>query len=171
MRATLWHTCLRKHKRLPPRNIGVKDAPGIADLYSILGVSEDDVDASIRYSITYIRREGILDVSEAWVHRPIIERFRGYTHQNAVCLQRIAVDWDDCIVFELQLVNPDVAIQEIVDEMHAMLCELLPWPQAREADHLWREIRIATIGDPEAAEKDLVAYLEAVRRSKPEDKP
>ena len=139
------------------------------DLYSILGVSEDDVDVYIRYGITYILREGILDVREAWVHRPIIERFRGYTHQNAVRLQRIAVDRDDCIVFDLQLVNPDVAIQEIVDEIHAVLCELLPWPQALETDNPWREIRIFTIGDPEAAEKDLAAYLEAVRRSKPKD--
>ena len=140
------------------------------DLYSILGVSEDDVDVYIRYGITYILREGLLDLSEAWVHRPIIERFRGYTHQNAVRLQRIAVDRDDCIVFDLQLVNPDVAIQEIVDEIHAVLCELLPWPQALETDNPWREIRIFTIGDPEAAEKDLAAYLEAVRRSKPKDK-
>jgi hypothetical protein len=31
MRATLWHTCLRKHQRLSPRNTGVKDAPGIAE--------------------------------------------------------------------------------------------------------------------------------------------
>ena len=140
------------------------------DLYSILGVSEDDVDAYIRFGITYILREGILDLSEAWVHRPIIERFRGYTHQNAVRLQRIAIDRDDCIVFDLQLVNPDVAIQEIVDEIHALLYELLPWPQALETENPWREIRIFTIGDPEDAEKDLAAYLEAVRRSKPKDK-
>jgi hypothetical protein len=140
------------------------------DLYRILGVSEDDVDADIRYCITYILREGILDLSEPWVHRPIIERFRGYTHQNAVRLQRIAIDRDDCIVFDLQLVNPDVAIQEIVDEIDAALCDLLPWPQALVRENPWREIRIFTIGDPEAAQKDLATYLEAVRRSKPEDK-
>jgi len=140
------------------------------DLYSILGVSEDDIDADIRYGITYILREGILDLSEAWVHRPIIERFRGYTHQNAIRLQRIAIDRDDCIVFYLQLVNPDVAIQEIVDEIHAALCELLPWPQALELENPWQEIQIFTVGDPEAAEKDLAAYLEAVRRSKSKDK-
>ena len=139
------------------------------DLYRILGVSEDDVDADLRYRITYILREGMLDLSEAWVHRPIIERFRGYTHQNAVRLQRIAIDRDDCIVFDLQLVNPDVAIQEIVDAIDAALGELLPWPQALERENPWREIGIFTIGDPEAAERDLAAYLEAVRRSKPED--
>jgi hypothetical protein len=140
------------------------------DLYRILGVSEDDVDADIRYRITYILREGMLDLSEAWIHRPIIERFRGYTHQNAIRLQRIAIDRDDCIVFDLQLVNPDVAIQEIVDAIDAALGELLPWPRALERGNPWREIGIFTIGDPEAAERDLAAYLEAVRRSKPEDK-
>src|SRR5688572_10292833 len=80
------------------------------DLYRILDVSEDDVDADLRYRITYILREGMLDLSEAWVHRPLIERFRGYTHQNAVRLQRIAIDRDDCIVFDLQLVNPEGVI-------------------------------------------------------------
>jgi hypothetical protein len=139
------------------------------DLYSILGVSEDDVDVDIRYGITYMLHEGILDLSEAWVHRPIIERFRDYTHRNAVRLQRIAIDQDDCIVFDLQLVNPDVAIQEIVDEIYADLCDLLPWPQTLERENPWREVRIFTIGNPEMAQKDLAAYLEAVRRSKPED--
>ena len=37
------------------------------ELYSILGVSEDDIDIDIRYCITYVLREGILDLSEAWV--------------------------------------------------------------------------------------------------------
>jgi hypothetical protein len=139
------------------------------ELYSILGVSEDDIDVDIRYCITYVLHEDILDLSEAWVHRPIIERFRGYTHQNAVRLHRIAVDQDDCIVFHLQLVNPDVAIQEIVDEIYGALCELLPWPHALEMEHRWYEIRIFTVGDPETVEKDLTAYLEAVRRSKLKD--
>ena len=66
--------------------------------------------------------------------------------------------------------NPDVAIQEIVDAIDAALGDLLPWPQALERENLWREIGIFTIGDPEAAERDLAAYLEAVRRSQPEDK-
>jgi len=35
--------------------------------------------------------------------------------------------------------------------------------------HPWREVRIVTIGDPESVEKDLSAYLEAVRRSKADD--
>jgi hypothetical protein len=124
------------------------------ELYSILGVSEDDIDVDIRYCITYVLREGILDLSEAWVHRPIIERFRGYTHQN---------------VFHLQLVNPDVAIQEIVDEIYDALCELLPWPRTLEVENLWYEVRIFTVGDPEAVEKALAAYLEAVRRSRSKD--
>ena len=45
-----------------------------------------------------------------------MERFQGYTHQNALRLHCIAVAHDDCIVFDLQLVDPDVAIQEIADE-------------------------------------------------------
>ena len=139
------------------------------ELYSILGVSEDDIDIDIRYCITYVLREGILDLSEAWVHRPIIERFKGYTHQNAVRLHRIAVDQDDCIVFHLQLVNPDISIQEIVDEIHGTLCELLPWPPALKMDNPWYEVRIFSIGDPEAVEKDMATYLEAVRHSKSKD--
>ena len=88
------------------------------DLYSILGVSEDDVDADIRYGITYILREGILDLSEVWVHRPILERFRGYTHQNAVRLQRIAIDRDDCIVFDLGL---SAAMEQLWKSFHKTL--------------------------------------------------
>ena len=113
------------------------------ELYSILGVSEDDIDIDIRYCITYVLR-GHLGLERSPVHRPIIERFRGYTHQNAVRLHRIAVDQDDCIVFHLQLVNPDIAIQEIVDEIYGALCELPPWPQALEIENLWYEVRIFT---------------------------
>ena len=68
------------------------------DLYSILSVSADDIVIDVRYCILYILREGMLDLSEAWVHRPILERFRGYTHQNAIRLHRIAVAHDDCLV-------------------------------------------------------------------------
>jgi hypothetical protein len=139
------------------------------ELYSILGVSADDVVADLRYCITFILRDGILDLSEAWVQRPITERFRNYTHQNAVRLNRIAVDQDDCLVFDLRLVDPDVAIQKIADDLYDTLSDLLPWPPALEAENPWHEVRIFTIGSREAAEQDLLAYLEAVRRSQSED--
>ena len=109
------------------------------DLYSILSVSADDIVIDIRYCIIYVLREGMLDLSEAWVHRPILERFSGYTHQNAIRLHRIAVAPDDCLVFALQLVDPDVAIQEIVDDISDLLREVLPWPHALEVEHPWRE--------------------------------
>ena len=62
------------------------------NIYTVLGVSEDDVVVDLRYCVIYILHEDILDLSEEWVHRPIIDRFRGYTRQGAVHLNRIAVD-------------------------------------------------------------------------------
>ena len=135
------------------------------DLYNILGVSEDDIVVDVRYCLLYILREDILDLREAWVQRAIMERFQGYTHQNALRLHRIAVAHDDCIVFDLQLVDPDVAIQEIADDISDMLSELLPWPHAPGVVSPWREVRIMTIGAPESAEQEITAYIEAVRRS------
>jgi hypothetical protein len=135
------------------------------DLYNILGVSEDDIVVDVRYCLLYVLRKDILDLREDWVHRAIMERFRGYTHQNAIRLHRIAVAHDDCIVFDLQLVDPDVAIQQIVDDIADVLRELLPWPHARAAEHPWREVQIVTIGAPESAEQEIMAYIEAVRRS------
>jgi hypothetical protein len=139
------------------------------DLYSILSVSADDIVIDVRYCIIYILREGMLGLSEAWVYRPILERFRGYTHQNAIRLHRIAVAHDDCLVFALQLVDPDVAIQEIVDDISDLLRELLPWPPALEGEQPWREVRIFTLGAPESAEQELTAYIEAVRRAQPDN--
>jgi hypothetical protein len=137
----------------------------VDDLYNILGVSEDDIVVDVRYCLLYILREDILDLREAWVQRAIMERFQGYTHQNALRLHRIAVAHDDCIVFDLQLVDPDVAIQEIADDISDMLSELLPWPHAPGVVSPWREVRIRTIGAPESAEQEITAYIEAVRRS------
>ncbi len=137
----------------------------VDDLYNILGVSEDDIVVDVRYCLLYILREDILDLREAWVQRAIMERFQGYTHQNALRLHRIAVAHDDCIVFDLQLVDPDVAIQEIADDISDMLSELLPWPHAPGVVSPWREVRIMTIGAPESAEQEITAYIEAVRRS------
>ena len=137
----------------------------VDDLYNILGVSEDDIVVDVRYCLLYILREDILDLREAWVQRAIMERFQGYTHQNALRLHRIAVAHDDCIVCDLQLVDPDVAIQEIADDISDMLSELLPWPHAPGVVSPWREVRIMTIGAPESAEQEITAYIEAVRRS------
>ena len=36
---------------------------------------------------------------------------------------------------------------------------------AGAAEHPWREIQIVTIGAPESAEQEILAYIEAVRRS------
>ncbi len=135
------------------------------DLSSILGVSEDDIVLDVRYCLLYILRKDILDLREAWVQRTIMERFQGYTHQNALRLNRIAIAHDNCLVFDLQLVDPDVAIQEIADDISDVLNELLPWPHALGVASPWREVRMLTIGASESAEEEITAYIEAVRRS------
>ena len=135
------------------------------DLYNILGVSEDDIVVDVRYCILYILRKDILDLREEWVSRPLMERFQGYTHQNALRLHHIAVAHDDCLVFDLQLVDPDVAIHQIVDDISDVLRALLPWPPALEMASPWCEVRMLTIGAPESAEEAITAYIEAVRRS------
>jgi hypothetical protein len=135
------------------------------DLYNILGVSEDDIVVDVRYCLLYALHKDILDLRADWVYRAIMERFRDYTHQNAIRLHRIAVAHDDCIVFDLQLVDPDVAIQQIADDIADVLRELLSWPHALAAEHPWREVQIVTIGAPESAEQEIMAYIEAVRRS------
>jgi hypothetical protein len=141
----------------------------VDDLYNILGVSEDDIVIDLRYGVICVLREGILDLSEVWVHRPLIEWFSSYTYQNAIRIYRLTIAHDDCLVFDLQLVDPDVAIQEVVDDISSVLSERLPWPPVLEVEHPWREVRICTIGDPASVEQELTAYIEAVRRSKPED--
>jgi len=135
------------------------------DLSNILGVSEDDIVLDVRYCLLYLLRQDILDLREAWVQRVIMERFQGYTHQNALRLHRIAIAHDDCIVFGLQLVDPDVAIQAIADHISDVLRELLPWPHTLKMASPWREVRILTIGAPGSAEEEITAYIEAVRCS------
>lgn len=141
------------------------------NIYSVLGVSEDDVVVNLRYCIMYLLHEGCMDLSEAWVYNPIIDRFKSYTHQNAVQLNRIAVDHRDCLLFDLQLIDPNVAIQEVVDEVSEILCELLPWPKGLAIEDRWREVRIFTVGTPASVEEDLTAYIEVVRRTKTEIRP
>ena len=136
------------------------------DLYTILGVSEDDMVVDVHYCLLYVLHEGLLDLREDWISRLIMERFEGYTHQNALRLHHIAVAHDDCIVFDLHLVDPDVAIQQIVDDISDVLSELLPWPHALGVEYPWREVRIMTLGDPASAEQEMTAYIEAVRRNK-----
>ena len=135
------------------------------DLYNILGVSEDDIVVDVRYCLLYVLHEDILDLREDWVQRSIMERFQGYTHQNTIRLNRIAIAHDDCIVFDLHIVDPNIAIQQIVDDISNVLCACLPWPHALGVEHPWREVRIVTIGDPASAEQEITAYIEAVRRS------
>jgi hypothetical protein len=135
------------------------------DLSSMGGVSEDDIVLDVRYCLLYLLRQDLLDLREAWVQRAIMERFQGYTHQNALRLHRLAIVPDDCIVFALQLVDPDVAIQEIAGAIADELRALLPWPHALGVASPWREVRILTLGAPESVEEEITAYIEAVRRS------
>lgn len=87
------------------------------DLYNILGVSEDDIVVDVGYCLLYVLRKDILDLREDWVHRAIMERFRGYTHQNAIRLQRIAVAHNDCMGFFAQ--PPNYAVHRIVGDMQS----------------------------------------------------
>ena len=135
------------------------------NIYSALGISEDDVVFNVRYCVIYLLHEGILDLSEEWIHQPIIDRFTSYTHDNTVHLNGIGVDQRDSIVFDLQLFDPEVAIQEIVDEIYDILCELLPWPHKLTVDPPWREVRIFTVGSPESVKEDVEAYIETIRHS------
>lgn len=136
------------------------------ELYNTLGVSGDDVLIDLRYSIIFVLRAGILDLSEEWVHLPLTGRFKDYTHHNAVRLNRLAIDHDDCLIFDLRLINLDVAIQKIADDLYQILSELLPWPPAWKRENPWHDVQIFTLGDPESVERDLTAYLEALHRSK-----
>jgi hypothetical protein len=61
-----------------------------------------------------------------------------------------------------------VAIQEIVDEIYDILCELLPWPHPLTVENPWREVQILTVGTAESVEKDVMAYIEAIRISRSE---
>jgi hypothetical protein len=135
------------------------------DLSRILGVSEDDIVLDVRYCLLYLLRQDILDVGASWVQPTLLERFQGYTHQNALRLHRIAIIHHDCLVFDLQLVDPHVAIQEIADAIADELRALLPWSHALGGASPWREVRILTIGAPESAEEEITAYVEAVRRA------
>lgn len=139
------------------------------DIYNILGVSEDDIVIELRYCVIYALRKDILDLSEDWARRPIIARFKDYTHQNAIRINNIAFDNDDCIVFDLRLVDPDVAIQDIIDDISDVLIGLLPWPAAIETEYPWREVKVFTVGDSDLVNDDIKAYIEALRKSKPED--
>ena len=69
------------------------------------------------------------------------------------------------IIVDLHLVDPNVAIQQIVDDISDELSDLLPWPHALGVEHPWREVRIVTLGNPASAEEEITAYIEAVRRS------
>lgn len=139
------------------------------DLDHILRVSEDDIVLNVRYGLLYVLREGLLDLREAWLHRLITEGFSTYTHQNAVRLHRITVVHDDSIVFDLHLVDPDVALQEIVDDISDVLSGLLPWPHTLEGQQPWRAVQCFTIGAPASGEQEMANYIDAVRRSKAED--
>ena len=138
------------------------------DLYKISGVSENDVVFDLRYFVIYVLREGILDLSEGWVHRPLIEQFSSYTRRNTIQVLSVTVEHDDCLVFELKLLDPNVAMEEVVDDISEMLCALLPWLSGLEVENPWCEVQIFTIGKQESVRQEVTAYIEMVRRSKPE---
>ena len=46
------------------------------------------------------------------------------------------------IIVDLHLVDPNVAIQQIVDDISDELSALLPWPHVLEVASPWREVQI-----------------------------
>jgi hypothetical protein len=74
----------------------------------------------------------------------------------------IAIDGNDV---DIQLINPDVAIQEVADDIHDSLGESLQQMEENPLEKRWCDEGIFTVGDPQSVESDVAKYINALRRS------
>src|SRR5271157_5246513 len=116
------------------------------DTFENMPINEDDVVMDLRYHFCYIANAGI-EFREKWVEELITHAFKGYTFNNSVRLNQIMAVEDNCVLFDVKLVTPDVAPETIADDIHERLHEAVKSAFQENSDDMWKETKVLSIGD------------------------
>ena len=134
------------------------------DLYDSFPVSEDDVVIDLRFNAIFSARQPLLSFLEEWIMNQIKKRFKNYTSNNSIRLNAIEALNDETLLFDFKQIDPDVALEKIVEKINANLEETFKTFNVEMTEEFWKTVKIYSIGDKDDALEQAKEYLKRIKR-------
>jgi hypothetical protein len=132
------------------------------DFLDDIPINGDDVVINLNFLLVYKAHNNSIGLCNDLFQKEIKTYFNKYTYNNCVRIKDVLFD-SDSIVFFIKQVNPDIAMQEIIDDIDNYLSSELERYSIKQRNDDWEIIEIFSIGDPEEVKKDIDSYLRNLR--------
>ena len=134
------------------------------DLYNSLPLSEDDVVIDLRFNVIFSAGQPLLSFREEWIMNQIRKRFENYTFNNSIRLNAIEALNDQTLLFDFKQIDPDIALEEIVESINAKLEETFETFNVEITEDFWETVKIYSIGNEDDALEQANEYLKRMKR-------
>lgn len=134
------------------------------DLYDSFPVSEDDVVIDLRFNVIFSAGRPLLSFREEWIMKQVRKRFENYNFNNSIRLNAIKALNDQTLLFDFKQIDPDSALEEIVENINANLEETFETFNVEIAEDFWKTVKIYSIGNEDDALEQANGYLKRIKR-------
>lgn len=132
------------------------------DFLDDIPINGDDVVINLNFLLVYKAHNNSIGLCNDLFQKEIKTYFKKYTYNNCVRIKDVLFD-SDSIWFFIKQVNPDIAMQEIIDDIDNYLSTELERYSIKLRNDDWEIIEIFSVGDPEEVKKDIDSYLRNLR--------
>lgn len=139
------------------------------DLYNSFPLSGDDVVINLRFNAIFSESQPFLSFQEKWVINRIRKHFEHYTFNNSVRLTVIEVLNNQTLMFDFKQIDPEVALEEIIENINANLEEVFGAFNVKITEDFWETVKIYSIGDKGDALEQANEYLKKIKRKNDAD--
>lgn len=133
----------------------------MSEIYDELPISDDDIVMNLNYQIVFEVQDQITIICNELFQNDLKKHFKKYTYRNCIRVKDVLFT-SDKIVLLIKQVSPDVAMQEVVDEIDKYLISEIERYGTEIKDDVWKYVKIFSIGDPKEVKKDIETYLRKI---------
>ncbi len=129
------------------------------DILDDIPINEDDIVINLNYLLIYKAFDNTGNFVNDLFQKEIRNYFRSYNFNNTLRIKDVIFD-SDSIEFFIKQVSPDIAMQNVVDDIDKYLRNELDRHSIKLSTNDWEIVKIFSIGNIENAKKDMDNYLE-----------
>src|SRR3989339_424449 len=85
------------------------------DIFDSIPISEDDVVVNLNYQIVFTANDSFGGF-DSWMQESLLNSLKKYGYKNAIRMNKVNFLANRTISFHIKQLNPDFALQEIVDD-------------------------------------------------------
>lgn len=128
------------------------------DFTDDIPINSDDIVLNLNFLVVFKALDNSTNFFNDLFQEDIKTYFKKYTCNNCVRIKDVLFG-SDTIGFLIKQINPDIVLQEIIDDIDKYLSAEMNRYSIKSRNNDWSTIKIFSIGDPEEVKKDIDSYL------------